>query len=94
MRLNGRYGQVTGPFEVGSDLLMPGGAIDIAALESNHPVLSTVGIIAAPGTRVQINDAIAKISPFGVLEISELVDIKKLIFLDATDEDTIIDFVY
>ena len=94
MRLQGRYNQVSGPFEAGIDLLSPGGAIDMATPESTRPILYKVGIIAPPGTRVQINDSVVKISPFGVLELDEVVNIKKLIFLDNVDENALIDFIY
>ena len=94
MILNGRYGQVTGPFAAGTDLLGPGGAISNATPELSRPILDKIGIIAPPGTRVQINNTIAKISQFGVLELDEVVNIKKLIFIDPVNEEGIIDFVY
>ena len=94
MVLNGRYNQVSGPFAAGVDLLSPGGAIDLATPESTRPILYKVGIIAPPGTKIQINDAVIKISPFGVLELDTVTNIKKLIFLDDVDENALIDFVY
>lgn len=94
MVLNGRYNQVSGPFKAGIDLLSPGGAIDVITPEVTRPVLFKVGIIAPPGTRMQINDSVIKISPFGALELDSVVNIKKLIFLDDVDENTLIDFVY
>lgn len=94
MVLNGRYNQVSGPFEAGVDLLSRGGAIDVVTPETTRPILEKVGIITAPGTRVQINNALVKISKFGVLELDEVVNVKKLIFPDGADSDTIIDFVY
>lgn len=94
MVLHGRYNQVSGPFKAGIDLLSSGGAIDLATPESTRPILDKVGIIAPPGTRIQINNSIVKISPFGVLELDQVVNIKKLIFLDDVDENALIDFVY
>ena len=94
MVLNGRYNQVSGPFAAGVDLLSSDGAIGRATPEKTRPILYKVGIIAAPNTRVQINDSIVKISQFGVLELDVVVNVKKLIFPDGADGDTIIDFVY
>lgn len=94
MILNGRYNQVSGPFKAGVDLLSPGGAIDLATPETTRPILYKIGIIAPPGTRIQINDSVVKISPFGAFELDTVVNIKKLIFLEDVDENVLIDFVY
>ena len=94
MRLNGRYNQVKGPFAAGVDLLAPGGAIDLATPEDTRPVLIKVGIIAAPGTKVTINDATVEISVAGGLELDEVVEVKNLIFPNGADGDVLIDFVY
>lgn len=94
MRLNGRYNQVKGPFQAGVDLLAPGGAIDLVTPEDTRPILVKVGIIAAPGTRVTINEATIEISVAGGLELDQVVEVRKLIFPDGADGDVLIDFVY
>ena len=94
VNLNGRYNQIKGPFEAGVDLLAPGGAIDLKTPETTRPVLYKLGIIAPSGTKVQINDADAEISDFGVLELDTCVNVKSLIFPEGAPDGTIIDFVY
>ena len=94
MRLNGRYNQVKGPFESGVDLLAPGGAIDLKTPETTRPILTKVGIIAEPGTKVTINDATVEISIAGGLELDEVVEIRSLIFPEGANSDVLIDFIY
>lgn len=92
--LQGRYGQVLGPFSAGEDLLAPGGAIDKQTPETTPPVPYHLGIIAPQGTRVQINDTIAVISRVGGIELDNEVQIRKLIFPDGAGDDVIIDYIY
>lgn len=92
--LQGRYGQVLGPFSAGADLLAPGGAIDKQTPESTPPVIYKLGIIAPEGTKVQINETLATISHFGVLELDEVVNVRKLIFPNGAGNDVIIDYIY
>lgn len=93
VNLNGRYNQVKGSFPAGVDLLAPGGAIDEITPENTRPIIFKLGIIAPAGTKVQINDALVTISDFGVLELDQVVNIRKLIFPDGVN-DCQIDFVY
>lgn len=92
MVLNGRYSQVKGSFQAGVDLLAPGGAIDLKTPEITRPTIYKIGIIAEPGTKVQINDVEVQISKFGVLELDEVLNIRKLVFPQGAD--AFIDFVY
>ena len=94
MRLNGRLGQVIGPFDSGVDLLADGGAISELTTETTKPVLSKLGIQAAKGTIVNINGIPIKIGKTGIYELDEVVNIKSLIFPNGADENTIVDFVY
>ena len=94
MRLNGRVGQVLGPFAAGEDLIAEGGAISNFTPEVTKPVLYKLGIQASPGTIVKINDITIKIGKTGMYELDEVVNILSLIFPDGTDEDSIVDFVY
>lgn len=94
MRLNGRLGQVIGPFDSGVDLLADGGAISELTPEITKPVLSKLGIQAAKGTIVNINGISIKIGKTGIYELDEVVNIKSLIFPNGADGNTIVDFVY
>lgn len=91
--LNGRVGQVLGPFD-STDLLGENGAISIFTPETTPPILSKLGIQASAGTIIQINDAEIKIGKTGIYELDETVSIKKLIFPNGADSDTIVDFIY
>ena len=93
MILNGRVGQVLGPFGT-EDLLAPEGAISVFTPETTPPVLSKLGIQAAIGTRVKINNVIIKIGKTGIYELDEVVAVESLIFPDGADDNTIVDFVY
>ena len=92
MVLNGRYNQVKGSFPAGVDLLASGGAIDLKTPQTTRPTIFKIGIIAKPGTKVQINDAEVEITEFGVLELDQVVNIRKLIFPEGAEAT--IDFVY
>ena len=94
MILNGRIGQVTGPFVAGEDLLSAEGAISQFTPESTIPTLIKLGIQAPVGTRVKINNVEVKIGKTGIYELDSIVAIKTLIFLDETDDTVIVDFVY
>ena len=93
MILNGRVGQVCGPFD-STDLLDEGGAISNLTPETTHPILSKLGIQAATGTIVKINNMEIKIGKTGIYELDEVVSVKSLIFPMGADTDTIVDFVY
>ena len=94
MRINGRYNQVKGPFAAGVDLLAPGGAIDLATPEQMTPILTKVGILADPGTRVIINESNVEISAAGGLELDNVVEIRHLIFPNGAKDNVLIDFIY
>lgn len=94
MYINGRVGQVIGPFKTGQDLLSADGPISEFTPETTPPVLSKLGIQAQPGTEVQINNAKIRIGRTGVYEVDNVVSIKKLIFLTDTDDSTLVDFIY
>jgi hypothetical protein len=91
--LNGRIGQVLGPFDA-TDLLSEQGAISTFTPETSAPILRKVGIQAATGTIIRINNAEIKIGKTGIYELDDIVEIKHLIFPEGADEDTIVDFVY
>ncbi len=93
MILNGRVGQVVGPFN-SQDLLAPDGAISVFTPETTPPILSKLGIQAAIGTKVKINNATIKIGKTGIYELDEVVSVESLVFPDGADADTIVDFVY
>ena len=93
MILNGRVGQVCGPFD-DKDLLEEGGAISNFTTETTKPILTKLGIQAEVGTIVKINDSEIKIGKTGIYELDEVVSIKKLSFPQRADENTIVDFVY
>ena len=92
--LNGRIGQVTGPFSAGIDLLNDNAPIGMFTPETTKPILYKLGIQAEEGTIVKINDVSVKIGKTGIYELDNVVDIKTLVFPNGADADTIIDFVY
>ena len=92
--LNGRVGQVIGPFNANLDLLQDNAPIGAFTPESTKPILYKLGIQTTEGTIVEINDVPIQIGRTGIYELDGVVDIKKLVFPDGADEDTIIDFVY
>ena len=90
--LNGRYNQVKGDFPAGVDLLADGGAISNKTPETDRPILTKIGILVDPGTRIIINGAEVYISDYGVLQLDEVVQIRSLIFPDGASGQ--IDFIY
>lgn len=95
MKLNGRVGQVLGPFEAGVDLIAQGGAISELTPEVTKPILYKLGIqTSTEGLLMQINGKQIKMGKTGMYELDEVVNIKSLIFPNGADEQTIVDFVY
>lgn len=92
--LNGRLGQVTGPFTANVDLLDDGQAIGTFTPETTRPTLIKIGIQAEQGTNVKINNVPIKIGKTGIYELDNIVDIKSVIFPQGADSSTIVDFVY
>lgn len=92
--LNGRIGQVTGPFSAGVDLLDDNAPIGAFTPETTRPILYKLGVQAAEGTRLLINNVNVKIGKTGIYELDNVVDIKNLVFPDGADQDTIVDFIY
>lgn len=92
--LNGRIGQVLGPFSANVDLLEDNAPIGSFTPETSKPILYKLGIQTEEGTIVKINDVPIQIGKTGIYELDSVVDVKKLVFPDGADEDTIIDFVY
>lgn len=92
--LNGRLGQVSGPFTANVDLLDDYQAIGSFTPELTRPILLKLGIQAEEGTVVQINGANIKIGKTGIYELDNVVAIRSLIFPNGADDQTIIDFVY
>lgn len=92
--LNGRIGQVLGPFNAGADLLDNGQAIGNFTPETTRPILIKLGIQAAIGTIVEINGVQIMIGKTGIYELDNTVDIKTLVFPNGADGSTIVDFVY
>ena len=94
MRLNGRVGQVTGPFPVNINLLSDEGAIGKFTPEITHPVLTKLGIQAPEGTVVKINDVPIRIGQTEIYELDETVEIKSVEFPDPTEDNVLVDFIY
>lgn len=92
--LNGRIGQVIGPFNANIDLLENNAPIGAFTPETSKPILYKLGIQAEEGTFVKINDVVIKIGKTGIYQLDNVVDIKKLSFPNGADENTIIDFIY
>lgn len=92
--LNGRIGQVLGPFAANTDLLETTAPIGAFTPETTKPVLYKLGIQASEGTIVKINNVPIKIGKTGIYELDNIVDVKTLVFPNGADENTIIDFVY
>lgn len=92
--LNGRIGQVVGPFTAGVDLLNDNAPIGAFTPETSRPVLYKLGIQATEGTRILVNNVNVKVGKTGIYELDNIVEIKNLVFPDGADDDTIIDFVY
>ena len=94
MLLNGRVGQVLGPFDAGVDLLDDTAPIGAFTPETTRPVLYKLGIQTTEGTIVKINDVSIKVGKTGIYELDNVVNVKKLVFPNGADDSTIIDFVY
>lgn len=92
--LNGRIGQVVGPFDANMDLLDDNAPIGAFTPENNRPVLIKLGIQAEEGTLVEINNATIKIGKTGIYELDNVVDIRRIVFPNGADESVLIDFVY
>lgn len=92
--LNGRIGQVVGPFNANEDLLESNAPIGSFTPEITKPILYKLGIQAEEGTIVEINNASVKIGKTGIYELDNVVDVKKLVFPNGADDSVIIDFVY
>lgn len=93
MILNGRVGQVLGPFDT-SDLLEENGAISRITPETSKPILEKLGVQAEKGTMLRINGMDIKIGATGIYELDYVVAVTSLIFPNGADENTIVDFVY
>lgn len=94
MLLNGRVGQVLGPFDANVDLLDDTAPIGAFTPETSRPILYKLGIQTDEGTIVKINDISIKIGKTGIYELDSVVNVKKLVFPDGAPANTIIDFVY
>ena len=92
--LNGRLGQVIGPFNANVDLLDRDQAIGDFTPEETRPILIKLGIQTQQGTIVKINNIPIQIGKTGIYELDNIVNIKSLIFPNGADSSTIIDFVY
>lgn len=92
--LNGRIGQVLGPFNAGIDLLADNAPIGAFTPETTRPILYKLGIQTAEGTIIEVNDVPIKVGKTGIYELDNIVDVKKLVFPNGADNSTIIDFVY
>ena len=92
--LDGKIGQVLGPFDAGVDLLEDQAPIGVFVPGTAKPVLFKLGIQAEEGTQVLINNASVKIGKTGIYELDNIVNIKSIVFPDGADENTIIDFIY
>lgn len=94
MILNGRVGQVLGPFAANVDLLAEGGAISDFTPEASAPIIEKLGIQTDVGNLIEINGVQIKIGKTGIYELDNRVAIKSLKFPNGANTDTIIDFVY
>ena len=93
-RINGRVGQVLGPFAPGEDLLARGGVIDEFTKETTQPRILKLGIQAPVDSYVSINDVNIKIGKTGIYELDYRVVVRSLSFPNGADETVIVDFVY
>lgn len=93
-RINGRVGQVLGPFAAGEDLLAKGGAIDIFTKETSTPRILKLGIQAPSDSYININGVDIKIGKTGIYELDYRVVVRSLSFPNGADESVIVDFVY
>lgn len=91
--LNGRIGQVLGPFE-SNDLLDNDGAIGAFTPETTRPTLTKLGIQTEPGVVVKINNIPIRIGGTGMYELDNVIAVHSIVFPNGAPEDTQIDFVY
>lgn len=94
MVLNGRVGQVLGPFPANVDLLENNQPIGSLTPEDTKPVLYKLGIQTDTGTIVLLNNIPIKIGKTGIYELDQVVNVRSLVFPDGAPENTIVDFVY
>lgn len=94
MILNGRVGQVLGPFDANVDLLAEGGAISDFTPEASAPIIEKLGIQTDVGNLIEINGVQIKIGRTGIYELDNRVAVKTLKFPNGASADTIVDFVY
>lgn len=66
MRLNGRVGQVIGPFTQNIDLLADNQAIGQFTPETTRPIIFKLGVQAEPGTLMEINGHEIKVGKTGI----------------------------
>ena len=92
--LNGRVGQVVGPFTAGVDLLADNAPIGAFTPETTRPILYKLGVQTAEGTIIEVNHVPVKVGKTGIYELDNVVNIKTLVFPNGADADTIIDFIY
>ena len=92
--LNGRVGQVIGPFAANIDLLDDDAPLGAFTPETTKPVLYKLGIQTAQGTIIKVNNVPIKVGKTGIYELDNIVNINTLVFPNGADADTIIDFVY
>lgn len=92
--LNGRIGQVVGPFTANVDLLDDNAPIGAFTPETTRPILYKLGIQAPEGTYVLVNNANVKIGKTGIYELDNVVEVNHLVFPNGAGADTLIDFVY
>lgn len=96
MNLQGRIGQVLGPFDANINIMGSGQAIPKAATKDGDGiiVISKLGIQTEPGTEMIINGAPIKVGNTGIYELDNVVNVTSLIFPNGASSNTIIDFVY
>ena len=92
--LNGRVGQVVGPFAANIDLLDDDAPIGAFTPETTKPVLYKLGIQTVQRTIIKVNNVHIKVCKTGIYELDNIVNINTLVFPNGADADTIIDFVY
>lgn len=94
MRLNGRVGQVIGPFTQNIDLLADDQAIGQFTPETTRPIIFKLGVQAKPGTLMEINGHEIKVGKTGIYQLDQVVNVTSFKFKSSTDSDTIVDFCY
>lgn len=96
MNLQGRIGQVLGPFDPNIDIMNSGQVIPKVATKDGDGIIiiSKLGVQTEPGTEMIINGASIKVGSTGIYELDNVVNVTSLIFPNGASENTIIDFVY